>query len=281
MQNERAAVNRRDFVTTATGYALAVSPVTAWAITTPPTDLVTSDVTIPTGSGAKESMPAYVARPKAAGPHPVVIVVHEIFGLHEYVRDVCRRLALAGYYAISPYLYFRYGDATKIADIPKLRAEIVSKVRQQDVLGDLDRTVQWLGQDKAAKTSAMAITGFCWGGTVVWMYTSHNPSLKAGVAWYGRLTGEKSDTVPRYPLDIAESLKTPVLGLYGGKDQGIPLDQVESMKQGLAKGKSGSRIVVYNDADHGFHADYRPTYNEKAAKDGWQAMLGWLKEHGV
>jgi carboxymethylenebutenolidase len=279
-------MDRRLFVTaaTATGYALAVSPVTAWAITTSDKDLVTGDIAVPTGKDGKETMPGYFARPKKSktgGAHPTVLVIQEIFGLHAYVKDVCRRLAHKGYYSVAPSLYFRYGDATKIEDIPKLRTEIVGKVQQKDVMADLDALAVWLGTVKEANPDKMAITGFCWGGNVVWMYAAHNPKLKAGVAWYGRLAGDKSDASPQYPVDVAPALTVPVLGLYGGKDAGIGPDQIDAMRKALAKGKTDSKIVVYPDAQHGFHADYRPSYNEKAAEAGWQELLDWFKHHGM
>lgn len=271
-------MDRRTFVTTATGYALAVSPITALAITTPGDDLEQGDAAIPSG---KDTLPAFFARPKKGGPLPVVIVVHEIFGVHEYIKDVCRRLAKEGIFAVAPDLFSRYGDATKVPDIDKLRATIVGKVKQKDVMDDLDATLAWVAKQKDVKADAAGITGFCWGGNVVWMYAAHHPRLKAGVAWYGRLVGDASPDNPKFPVDIAESLKVPVLGLYGGKDKGIGLDTVEKMRTGLAKGTSGSKIIVYPEAEHGFHADYRPSYNEKAAKEAWAEALAWFKANGV
>jgi carboxymethylenebutenolidase len=269
-------LSRRAFVA-ATGYALAVSPVTAWAIETPATGLDVADVTIPVG---KDRMPGYAAWPKKAGAHPVVIVVQEIFGLHAYIKDVCRRLAAEGYYAVAPSLYFRKGDATKIESINKLLTGIVSKVAQPQVMGDLDATMAWLGEQKAADAQRVAITGFCWGGNVVWTYSAHNPRIKAGVAWYGKLTGDPAPST-KYPIELAPGLTVPVLGLYGEKDKGIPLEGIEAMRKALAKGASGSKIIVYPGAEHGFHADYRPSYDEKAAKAGWAEMLAWFKQHGV
>lgn len=269
---------RREFLIASAGYALAVSPVTALAITTPTDGLTEGDVSIPTGA---EKMPGYWAMPKGNGSLPVVLVIQEVFGLHTYIRDVCRRLAKGGYCAVAPSLYFRQGDATKIADIQALLKEIVSKVSQRQVLSDLDATMAWLGKQKDADTKRAAITGFCWGGSVVWLYSAHNPKVKAGVAWYGKLTGERTDNVPKFPLDIAKDLKVPVLGLYGEKDNGIPLEQVDKMKTLLKAGKSGSEIVVYPGAQHGFHADYRPSYHEESAKDGWSRMLAWFRKNGV
>jgi len=271
-----ANLNRREFVYTGVGYALAVSPVTAWAISTPTAGLEAGEVMIPTG---RESMPGYYAKPKKPGTCPCVIVIHEIFGVHEYIRDVCRRLANAGYYAVSPYLYFRQGDATKIPDIEQLRTQIISKVSQPQVMTDLDATIAWLKTRKDADAQRTGITGFCWGGNTVWMYAAHNPAVKAGVAWYGRLAGEASANQPKFPIDIAATLKVPVLGLYGEKDHGIPLEQVEKMRAALKKAKSKSEIIVYPGAEHGFHADYRPSYNEKSAADGWQKLLSWFAEN--
>lgn len=274
-------LSRRAAVSKGVGYALAVSPITAFAASTSVAGLDASDVLIPTGSGGKEAMPAYVARPQGTAPHSCVIVIQEIFGLHEYIRDVCRRLAHAGYLAVAPSLYFRQGDATKISDIQEILKTIVSKVPQAQVLGDLDALVAWLGKDPRAKVDNLGITGFCWGGTMTWLYAAHNPKVKAGVAWYGRLMSEVTPNQPRWPLDIAASLTVPVLGLYGEKDHGIPLSDVEKMRAALQKGKTPSKIIIYNGADHGFHADYRPTFNAQAAAAGWQEMLGWFKAHGV
>lgn len=272
------AINRREFITSSVGYALAVSPITSIAITTSGAGLVTSEVLIPTGL---EKLPGYLALPKGKGPFPVVLVVQEIFGVHEYIKDVCRRLAKEGYAAVAPSLYFRQGDATKVADIQKLISDIVSKVNQEQVFKDLDATLKWLEANSAVNTSRVAITGFCWGGGVTWTYAAHNPKLKAGVAWYGRLVGEANAHVKIFPVDIAGSLAVPVLGLYGEKDQGIPQETVKKMEALLKTGKSHSEIVVYQDAEHGFHADYRPSYNEKSAKDGWKRALAWFKKHGV
>jgi carboxymethylenebutenolidase len=283
MKSSASTLTRRDAVargvttTAGVGYALAVSPVTAWAITTPATDLDVRDVKIPTGAGGKEAMPAYVAAPKGKSQLPVVLVVHEIFGVHEYIKDVCRRLAKAGYVALAPDLFFRHGDATKITNMTELRTKIVSKADQATVLADLDAARAWLKADGKGDLSRAAITGFCWGGNVVWMYAAHEPSLKAGVAWYGRWRTDGA----KAPLDIAASLTVPVLGLYGGKDKGIPQTDVEAMRKELAKGKTGSKIHVFPDAEHAFHADYRPSYHEKAAQEGWQELLAWLKGHGV
>lgn len=276
-------MDRRAFLLHSAGYALAVSPVTALAMSTSADGLTTSDMTIDivgADKSKKESMPAYFARPKKAGKYPVVIVVQEIFGIHEYIKDVCRRLAKEGFVAIAPSLYFRQGDATKIENMDKLRSEIVSKVSIPQVMSDLDATYAWLSAQSFVKAKEISLTGFCWGGGITWLYADHNPKIKSGVAWYGRLTGEKSALQPLFPMDVAASHKVPVLGLYGAKDKGIPQEQVDKMKAALATNKAGSRIDVYQDAEHGFHADYRPSYHEKSAKDGWSKMLAWFKKPG-
>lgn len=275
-------ITRRDVaVGIGVGYALSVLPVTAWAVTTPADGLETGGVQIPTGKDGKEMMPAFLAAPKTAGTFPVVIVVHEIFGVHEYIRDVCRRLAKEGYLAVAPDLFFRNGDATKIEDRKKLMDEIVAKQTQAAVLADLDAVSAWAKKDKRADAKKMAITGYCWGGNVVWMYAAHNPELKAGIAWYGRVKGDVTPAQPKFPMDVAASLTVPVLGLYGEKDGGIPLADVDAMRKELGKSKSGSQMNVYIGAEHGFHADYRPSYNEKAAKEAWTELLAWLGKHGV
>ncbi|MGZ3688318.1 MAG: dienelactone hydrolase family protein [Bdellovibrionota bacterium] len=271
-------ISRREFVGAGigAGFALAVQPVSAWAVLTSGEGLVSGTVSIPTANG---SLPAYRAMPSGKGPFPVVLVIHEIFGVHEYIQDVCRRLAKLGYLAICPNLCFRHGDVTKIADIQRIISEVVSKVPQSEVLSDLDSVVTWLPSHQG-DVARLGITGFCWGGGVTWMYCAHNPSVKAGVAWYGPLTGPAS-TDRKFPVDIAPELKVPVLGLYGGKDARITEQDREKMREGLKKGKSGSEIVVYPDAEHGFHADYRPSYNEKDAIDGWKRLLAWFNKNGV
>jgi carboxymethylenebutenolidase len=232
-------------------------------------------------------MPAYRARPaKAEGALPVVLVVQEIFGVNDHIRDLCRRLAHEGYYAIAPELYLRQGDASKytLQQIPQLFADIVGKVPQAQVLSDLDACVSYVKSTGEADTGRLGITGFCWGGTIVWLYSAHSAGIKAGVAWYGRLNAAATELQPSRPVDIAGSLKAPVLGLYGGQDHGIPLADVELMRDTL-KASDGAanatHIEVYPDAGHGFLADYRPGYNEAAAKDGWSRMLTWFRRNGV
>ena len=266
------------------GFALAVRPVAAETITTPSTGLETGDVKIPTSTG---DIPGYRAMPlptgKTARKPPVVLVVQEIFGVHEHIRDVCRRLAKVGYFAVAPELFVRQGDVSKLPGIPEIRA-VVDRVPDAQVLTDLDATVAWAAASGHADADKLAITGFCWGGRVVWLYSAHSTKLKAGVAWYGRLTGDKDAARPRHPLELTAELHAPVLGLYGGQDQGIPLTSVDDMKKALKAGSPAAKrsdIRVYPQAGHAFLADYRPSYQPEAAADGWKRMLAWLKAHGV
>jgi carboxymethylenebutenolidase len=272
-------LNRRTFImaSLATGFAVATHPVTAQTIKTSPTGLVAGEVKIPVADG---TIPAYRAIPASGTNFPVVLVVQEIFGVHEYIQDICRRFAKLGYLAIAPELYARQGDVSKLSNIEEIISKVVSKVPDTQVLSDLDATVAWAAKSKG-DVNRLGITGFCWGGRIVWLYAAHNPKLKAGVAWYGRLVGESTPLQPQYPIDVATSLKAPVLGLYGGKDEGIPLSTVEKMQQALKAAKQPSEIVVYPNAPHGFHADYRPSYQKQAAEDGWKRLQAWFKEHGV
>ena len=262
------------------GYAAAAAPVMAQtAIQTPAQGLVAGMVQIDVGGF---QMPAYRAAPAGRSSLPVVLVVQEIFGVHEYIADVCRRLAHAGYLAIAPALYARQGDPAQYPEVARLLSELVAKVPDAQVLGDLDATVRWAGAH-GGDLARVGITGFCWGGRITWLYAAHGP-VKAGVAWYGRLAGEASALTPRHPLDVAAALKAPVLGLYGEKDSGIPLDTVDKMKEALRKGSAAaqaSEFVVYPDAPHAFHADYRPSFRKEAAEDGWKRALAWLRQHGV
>jgi carboxymethylenebutenolidase len=233
------------------------------------------------------AMPAYRAAAAGKSNLPVVLVVSEIFGVHAHIADVARRLAHEGYLAIAPSLFVRQGDAGSYTEIPKLMREVIAKVPDAQVMADLDATVRWAASH-GGDTSRLGITGFCWGGRITWLYAAHNPAVKAGVAWYGRLAGDASPLAPRHPVDVAGQLHGPVLGLYGGADTGIPLDTVERMKTALqqagAKGNraaAASSFVVYPDAPHAFHADYRPSYREAAARDGWKRMLAWFRQHGV
>jgi len=274
-------LTRREFVITslAAGFALAVQPVTAQTmITTDASGLTAGEVKIPTSGG---DIPAYRAMPNSGGPFPVVLVVQEIFGVHEHIKDVCRRLAKLGYLAIAPELYARQGDVSKMTDINEIISKVVSKVPDAQVMADLDATVAWAEKSGKGEVDKLGITGFCWGGRVVWLYAAHSPRLKAGVAWYGRLVGQTSDLTPKYPVDIAATLKAPVLGLYGGADSGIPPETVEQMQKALQAAKSPSQIVLYPDTPHGFYADYRPSYRKDEAQNGWQRLQEWFKKYGV
>jgi carboxymethylenebutenolidase len=262
----------------ASGFALAVRPVCAQTISTSTAGLLAGEVKIPVGDG---QMPGYRAMPDSGGPFPLVLVVQEIFGVHEHIKDVCRRLAKVGYCAVAPELYARQGDVSAMQDIQEILTRVVSKVPDAQVLSDLDATLQWAQASSKADGRRAAVTGFCWGGRITWLYAAHNPGLKAGAAWYGRLVGQPSANNPRHPIDLAASLTVPVLGLYGAADQGIPLDTVEQMRAQLRSGKSGSEIVVFADAPHGFHADYRPSYRKDAAEAGWKRMLDWFARHGA
>ena len=273
------ALSRRELLLTgaAAGFALAARPVAADTIVTDAADLNAGDVQIP---AADRSIPGYRAMPKKGGPFPAVLVVQEIFGVHEHIRDVCRRLAKVGYLAVAPELFVRQGDVPKLADVNEI-IKIVAKVPDAQVMSDLDAAVAWLDRSGAADTKRLGITGFCWGGRITWLYCAHSANVKAGVAWYGRLVGQPTLLTPKYPIDIADALKAPVLGLYGGQDQGIPLDTVERMTAALKLAGSSSEIVIYPDAPHAFFADYRPSYRADAARDGWQRMLAWFRKHGV
>lgn len=272
--------DRRGFIVTAlgAGFALAVQPGAAQSPIKTGTDgLVAGELKLPARDG---DMPVYRAMPAGKTGVPVVLVVSEIFGVHEYIADVCRRLAREGYLAIAPELFARYGDPRKLANVQDILSGIVAKTPDAGVMADLDACVAWAGKN-GGDTTRLAITGFCWGGRITWLYAAHNPALKAGVAWYGRLDGEINERTPKYPLDLAAELKAPVLGLYGGADQGIPPDDVDAMKDALAKAGSKSQIHVYEGAPHAFHADYRPTYRKEPAEDGWKRLLQWLRQHGL
>ncbi|CDL00894.1 putative carboxymethylenebutenolidase precursor (Dienelactone hydrolase; DLH) [Magnetospirillum gryphiswaldense MSR-1 v2] len=266
--------SRRGFIGTAlaaTGFAVAAGPVNAQAISTDSTGLAAGPQMIGT-------LPAYVARPASGSNLPTILVVQEIFGVHEHIRDVCRRLAKLGYLAIAPELYFRQGDPSTVSDIPTLLKTIVAQVPDAQVLADLDAAAAW-ATSHGGDAKRLGITGFCWGGRISWLYAAHNPKLKAAVAWYGRLVGDASENNPRHPIDIAGQLKAPVLGLYGGGDQGIPLDSIERMRSAAKAAKVKTEIVVYTDAPHAFHADYRPSYRALPAQAGWQRLQDWFKTY--
>jgi len=272
-------LTRRQVLVTslATGFAMAVQPVTAATVTTDAQGLTAGEIKIPVGDS---SIPAYRAMPAKGGPFPVALVVQEIFGVHEHIKDVCRRFAKQGYLAIAPEMYARQGDVSNLKSIDEIRA-IVAKVPDEQVMADLDATVDYAAKTGKGDVAKLGITGFCWGGRIVWLYAAHSKQLKAGVAWYGRLVGDKSELNPKHPIDVAADLKAPVLGLYGGKDTGISQESVEQMRAALKKSKVPAEIVVYPEAQHGFHADYRPSFKEDDAKDGWKRLLAWYKQHGA
>ncbi|MBE9050525.1 dienelactone hydrolase family protein [Nostocales cyanobacterium LEGE 11386] len=271
-------ITRRKFITTATlatGFALAVQPISAQVITTDAQGLVAGAVKIPVSDG---EIPAYRAVPVKGENFPIVLVIQEIFGVHEHIQDVCRRFANLGYLAIAPEMFVRQGDVSKLTSIDEIRP-IVAKVPDAQVLSDLDATVDWAVKSAKGNAKKLGITGFCWGGRITWLYAAHNPQVKAGVAWYGRLVGDNTELTPQHPVDIASDLRVPVLGLYGGQDTGIPLDTVEQMRVRLKSSSSQSKIIVYPDAPHAFFADYRPSYRETEAKQGWQCLQSWFKQH--
>jgi carboxymethylenebutenolidase len=271
-----AQLDRRGFIVTAlgAGFALAAQPVMAQtAIKTDSAGLTAGEIKI-------GELAAYRAQPAGGKNLPTVLVVSEIFGVHEYIADVCRRLAKLGYLAIAPELFARHGDPRKMTNVQTILDSIISKVADRDVMADLDACASW-AKSNGGDAARLGITGFCWGGRITWLYSAHNPAVKAGVAWYGRIDGEVNDRTTRWPLDVAGEIKGAVLGLYGGKDQGIPLDDVESMKGALAKAGGKSQIHVYAEAGHAFHADYRPTFRKDAAEDGWNRLQTWFKQNGV
>ena len=275
--------SRRDFVRTSvgTGFAAAVLPVMSQTvIKNDSAGLLVGEVSIPVGDF---KLPAYRAAPLGKANAPVVLVISEIFGVHEHIADVALRLAKQGYFAVAPELFVRQGDAGAYGEIAKLLSEVVNKVPDTQVMTDLDATTAW-AKGQGADVSRLGITGFCWGGRITWLYAAHNPAVKAGVAWYGRLQGAVSALNPAQPIDRVGQLNGPVLGLYGGKDSGIPVESVNAMKIALAGGSAAakaSQFVVYPDAPHAFHADYRPSYRKDAADDGWQRCLAWFKSQGV
>ena len=260
------------------GFCAAVAPVWAQTIATSAEGLIAGEVKVPAGDA---DIPAYRAMPEGAGPFPAIVVVHEIFGVHEHIKDVCRRWAWLGYYAIAPELFARQGDAAKEADIHKLSADIIAKTPDAQVASDLDATLRFAGASGSADLSRAAIVGFCWGGRQVWLYAAHNPGLKAAVAWYGPLAYPVGELRPKNAPDVAEALKVPVLGLYGGQDKAIPRDQIDAMQKKLAAAGGASKVIVYDDAGHAFYADYRPSYVKADAEASWKEATAWLKAHGV
>ena len=260
------------------GFCAAISPVFGQTITTPADGLVAGEVKFSAGD---VDIPAYRAMPDGGGKNPTVLVIHEIFGVHGHIKDVCRRWAKLGYYAIAPELFARQGDAAAEKDMHKLMTDIVSKKPDAESMSDLDATMAFAKSSGSADTERAAVTGFCWGGRQTWLYAAHNPSLKAGVAWYGPLGAPTNALHPKNPPDIVADLKVPVLGLYGGMDKGITHDQIEAMQKKLADAGGASKIIVYGDAGHAFYADYRPSYVKADAEASWQEATAWLKAHGL
>jgi carboxymethylenebutenolidase len=280
MQQSESDISRREFVATtlSAGFALAeaVNPVYAQTITTDAAGLNAADIRIP---ASDVEIPGYRAMPSSGGPFPVALVVCEVFGVQDHIKDICRRFAKQGYLAVAPDFFARYGDVSKLQNLDDL-IKIVSKVPDAQVVSDLDAAVEWASKNKG-NAGKLGITGFCWGGRVTWLYAAHNPKLKAGVAWYGRLVGDTNALQPKNPIDLVASLKAPVLGLYGGQDQGIPLESVNRMREALKKELNPSEIIVYPDAGHGFFADVRPSYRKEDAQDGWKRLLAWFKKCGA
>ena len=287
--NEGGLSRRNALKATATGaafgttFALSVQPVQAQTMIVTPADGLTAGVVKVKTKDGKE-MDAYRAMPATGQGFGTILVVQEIFGVHAHIADLCRRFAKLGYYAIAPELYFRQGDPKSISDVQALLREIVAKVPDEQVMGDLDATVDFAKGEGKADTAKFGITGFCWGGRIVWLYAAHSAGLKAGVAWYGRVVGDSTPLTPKHPVDIAKDLKAPVLGLYGGADTGIPNDTVDRMRAALKDGSPAakkSQIDTYADTPHAFNADYRPSYRKEQAEDAWKKAVAWFKTNGV
>jgi carboxymethylenebutenolidase len=275
-----ADFTRRGFVMTslAAGFALSAQPVSAQTISTDTKGLEAGEVKVPVNDG---EIPAYRALPETGGPFPVILVVQEIFGVHEHIKDICRRLAKLGYLAVAPELYARQGDVSKITNFQEIFSKVVSKVPDKQVMSDLDAAVAWAKATGKGDVAKLGVTGFCWGGRIVWLYSAHNPNVKAGVAWYGRLVGEPDELHPKHPIDVISAIQSPILGLYGEADQGIPVASVEKMRAALKEAGKKAEIVLYPDTPHAFFADYRPSYRKDTAEDGWKRMLEWFKKNGV
>lgn len=274
-------LTRRRFVMgtgLAVGFAIAAHPTSAQVITTNTQGLTAGAIRIPTADG---EIPGYRAMPNTGSNFPMILVVQEIFGVHEHIQDVCRRFAKLGYLAIAPEMFFRQGDVSQIRDNAQIISTVVSKVPDAQVMADLDAAVAWGAKSSQGNAERIGITGFCWGGRITWLYSAYNPRVKAGVAWYGRLVGTPTPLTPKNPIDIAPTLTVPVLGLYGGDDTGIPVSSVLQMQQALAPGKSGSDILVYPATPHAFHADYRASYRREDAENGWMRLQAWFKKNGL
>lgn len=274
-------LSRRTFVgaSLAAGFAAAVRPVFGQSvIQTSVEGLKAGDIAVRGADGVP--VRAYWVQPHGKGPFPTVLVVSEIFGLHEYIRDTCRRLARRGYQAIAPNLFQRQGDPSTLSSVAEIQSGIIARVPDRQVLADLDACAGWAAAN-GGDPVRLGITGFCWGGRIAWLYAAHNARLRAAVAWYGRLDGVAAENTPLHPVDLAASMYAPVLGLYGGKDQGIPVDDVDTIREVLARAGKQAELVVYPDAGHAFHADYRPSYRPDDAIDGWRRMLAWFRDHGL
>ncbi len=276
-------VQRRQFLAMTScivGYTALTGPINAQVISTPAAGLTAGEVKV--SSGGLE-IPAYRAMPASGSNFPTMLVIQEVFGVHEHIKDICRRFAKLGYYAIAPELYARQGDPSKykLDEIPKLIGEVVSKVPDAQVAADLDACVNFAKASGSADPAKLGVTGFCWGGRQVWLYAAHNQAVKAGAAFYGPLAGKPDDLRPRFPVDIAANIKGAVIGAYGGADTGIPLDTVEQMRGAIKTAGSKSRIDVYDTAPHGFYADYRPSFRKDAAEEAFKKAIAWLKENGA
>jgi carboxymethylenebutenolidase len=273
--------DRRGFLATSlgAGFALAVQPASAQTmIVTDSQGLVAGEVKVPVDGG---DIPAYRAMPATGSGFATVLVVQEIFGVHEHIKDICRRFAKLGYLAVAPELYARQGDVSKMASVQEIIEKVVTKVPDAQVMSDLDACVAWAKSSGKADVSRLGITGFCWGGRIVWLYAAHNPGLKAGVAWYGALVRGFNPDTKKNPIDLAADMQAPVLGLYGAADGGIPNDTVEKMREALKAAGKTAEIVLYPDTPHAFHADYRPSYRKAQAEDGWKRLLEWFGRYGV
>ena len=273
-------MNRRSFLVTklTAGFALAVQPAGARTFTTDTSGIVAGEVRIPVAGG---EIPAYRAMPATGSKFPVMLVVQEIFGVHEHIKDICRRFAKHGHLAIAPEMYARQGDVSKIENIQDIVSKVVSKIPDSQVMADLDAAAAYAAKSAKGDISKLGVTGFCWGGRVVWLYAAHNRNVKAGVAWYGRLVGQPLANNPKHPVDLAAQLQAPILGLYGADDQGIPQDTVEKMRAALKDGGKRGEIVVYPKTQHGFFADYRPSYHPENAADGWKRLQAWFQKYGA
>ena len=281
IENDDSTHNRRQFLQTdiGVGFAAAALPVCSKTmITTNTSGLQTAVINLDINGQNVPLYTARTARPEGKTNLPIVLVISEIFGVHHHIADVARRFAKEGYLAIAPDLFVRQGDPSKIASVAELIKDIISKVPDAQVMSDLDAVVAW-AKDNGGNINQLTITGFCWGGRITWMYAAHNPQVKTGAAWYGFLDGQATEIKPQNPIDIAEQLKAPILGLYGALDNGIPLESIEQMKLALAKGASHSVFKVYDNSGHAFHSDYRPSYVEADAKDAWSRCLAWFKQN--